>query len=91
MLGISAIRPVQMAAASACGRPAPRTVQRPGRTPAPPVTGSDIKIYWLNGSKVADNYGDLYDGSWDDETNTKNETRQRQQSHPGDPAPGPEA
>ena len=29
--------------------------------------GSGIKIYWLNGSKVADNYSDLYDGSWDDE------------------------
>ena len=22
-------------------------------------------IYWLNGAKVADNYSDLYDGSWD--------------------------
>ena len=22
-------------------------------------------IYWLNGAKVADNYADLYDGSWD--------------------------
>ena len=22
-------------------------------------------IYWLNGNKVADNYADLYDGSWD--------------------------
>ena len=28
-------------------------------------------IYWLGGSKVADNYGDLYDGSWDDETNPR--------------------
>ena len=23
-------------------------------------------IYWLDGPKVADNYGDFYDGSWDD-------------------------
>ena len=28
-------------------------------------------IYWLGGSKVADNYGDLYDGSWDDETSPR--------------------
>ena len=44
-------------------------------------SGSDIKIYWLNGSKVADNYGDLYDGSWDDETNTKNEHGNAQSHH----------
>ena len=25
-----------------------------------------VAIYWLNGQKVADNYGDFYDGSWDD-------------------------
>ena len=23
-------------------------------------------VYWLNGIKVADNYGDMYDGNWDD-------------------------
>ena len=28
-----------------------------------------VPIYWLNGSKVADDYADLYDGSWDDEAN----------------------
>ena len=27
--------------------------------------GADSPIYWLNGVKVADNYADLYDGSWD--------------------------
>ena len=27
----------------------------------------------MNGSKVADNYADFYDGSWDDEANDKNE------------------
>ena len=24
-----------------------------------------MPIYWLDGPKVADNYGDFYDGSWD--------------------------
>ena len=25
-----------------------------------------VPIYWLNGTKVADDYGDFYDGTWDD-------------------------
>ena len=29
------------------------------------TTGTGVPIYWLNGDKVADNYGDFYDGSWD--------------------------
>ena len=32
-----------------------------------------VPIYWLNGNKVADDYQDFYDGSWDDEANDKNE------------------
>ena len=28
-------------------------------------TDTDAAIYWLNGAKVADNYGDFYDRSWD--------------------------
>ena len=32
-----------------------------------------VPIYWLNGNKVADNYPDFYDGTWDDEANDKNE------------------
>ena len=32
---------------------------------------TNAAIYWLGGSKVADNYGDLYDGTWDDESNPK--------------------
>ena len=32
-----------------------------------------VPIYWLGGAKVADDYEDFYDGSWDDETNTKDE------------------
>ena len=33
------------------------------------TTGSGgVPIYWLNGSKVADDYGDFYDGSWSNAT-----------------------
>ena len=38
------------------------------------TTGTGVPIYWLNGAKVADDYADFYDGSWDDEANNKNET-----------------
>ena len=33
-----------------------------------------VPIYWLNGTKVADDYEDFYDGDWDDEANGKNES-----------------
>ena len=36
--------------------------------------GAGVPIYWVNGSKVADDYADFYDGSWDDEANDKNES-----------------
>ena len=36
--------------------------------------GAGVPIYWLNGSKAADDYGDFYDGDWDDEANDKNES-----------------
>ena len=29
------------------------------------TTGGGVPIYWLDGAKVADNYADFYDGSWD--------------------------
>ena len=29
------------------------------------TTGAGQAIYWLNGAKLADNYSDFYDGSWD--------------------------
>ena len=32
------------------------------------TTGTGVPIYWVNGDKVADNYPDFYDGSWDSET-----------------------
>ena len=39
-------------------------------------TSSDtgVPIYWLNGNKVADDYQDFYDGSWDSEGSAKNES-----------------
>ena len=38
-------------------------------------TSSDkgLPIYWLNGTKVADDYEDFYNGNWDDEVNDKNQ------------------
>ena len=36
--------------------------------------GTGVPIYWLDGAKVADDYADFYDGSWDDEINDKNES-----------------
>ena len=33
-----------------------------------------MPIYWLNGSKIADNYAGFYDGGWDDEANPRNES-----------------
>ena len=32
------------------------------------LTGTGVPIYWLDGEKVADDYADLLDGSWDNET-----------------------
>ena len=38
------------------------------------ATNKGVPIYWLAGAKAADNYQDFYDGSWDDESNTKDES-----------------
>ena len=38
------------------------------------TTGTGVPIYWLDGTKVADNYTDFYDGDWDDEANDTNES-----------------
>ena len=35
------------------------------------ATAKGLPIYWLNGSKVADDYEDFYDGTWDDEANPR--------------------
>ena len=37
------------------------------------TTGTGVAIYWLGGAKVADDYGDFYDGSWDSAV-ARNET-----------------
>ena len=37
------------------------------------TTGTGVVIHWLNGNKVADDYTDFYNGSWDDEANDKEE------------------
>ena len=33
-----------------------------------------VAIYWLGGNKVADEYEDFYDETWDDEVNSKDES-----------------
>ena len=38
------------------------------------TTGTGVPIYWLDGTKAADDYADFYDGDWDDEANDKNES-----------------
>ena len=37
------------------------------------TVGAGVPVYWLGGEKVADDYADLYDGSWDS-GNAKTET-----------------
>ena len=36
------------------------------------ATALGLAVYWLNGNKVADDYQDFYDGTWDDEANPTN-------------------
>ena len=38
-----------------------------------PANYPGVRIYWLNGVKVADDYNDFYDNGWDNEIDTKNE------------------
>ena len=38
------------------------------------ASNKGVPIYWLDGTKIADDYEDFYDGSWDDEANDKNES-----------------
>ena len=37
------------------------------------TTGTGVPIYWLNSSSLADDYSDLYDGSWANESQRTNE------------------
>ena len=34
------------------------------------TTGTGVPIYWVKGAKVADDYSDFYDGSWDSKAGT---------------------
>ena len=47
------------------------------------MTGTGVPIYWVNGSKVADNYADFFDNSWDDAQNSKNERGRNQNAASG--------
>ena len=38
------------------------------------TTGTGVRIYWLNGVRVADNYADFYDGGWDNEAAPRDES-----------------
>ncbi len=38
------------------------------------TTGAGVPIYWLRGNKLADDYADFYDGTWDDQTNGTDES-----------------
>ena len=38
------------------------------------TTGTGVPIYWLGGTKAADDYAGFYDGGWDDEANAKDES-----------------
>lgn len=35
------------------------------------TTGEGVPIYWLRGDKVADDYADFYDGTWDEESRVR--------------------
>ena len=34
------------------------------------TTGTGVPVYWLNGARVADDYGDFWDGTWDAQAST---------------------
>ena len=51
------------------------------------TTGTGVPIYWLGGNKVADDYADFYDGSWDDETNSTDESGTARSLSAGDDQP----
>ena len=36
--------------------------------------GTGVPIYWLGGNKAADDYGDFYDGAWDEEASVRDES-----------------
>ena len=38
------------------------------------ASNQGVPIYWLGGNRVADDYGDFYDGDWDEEANDRDES-----------------
>ncbi|MDE0278418.1 MAG: hypothetical protein OYH76_21185 [Defluviicoccus sp.] len=47
------------------------------------ATGTGVPIYWLGGAKVADDYGDFWDGSWDANQSSDRRNRLGQASDAG--------
>ena len=47
------------------------------------ATGTGVPIYWLNGARVADDYTDFWDGSWDANAGTDRRNRLGQASNAG--------
>ena len=47
------------------------------------ATGTGVPIYWLNGAKVADDYTDFWDNSWDAQVGTDRRNAAGQQSNSG--------
>ena len=38
------------------------------------TTGAGVSVYWLGGDKIADDYADFYDDTWDDESGVTDES-----------------
>ena len=47
------------------------------------ATGTGVPIYWMGGAKVADDYGDFWDGSWDANASSDRRNRLGQASNSG--------
>ena len=67
-----------------CARPLISTGNIDARTITNTVYTNDDKglpVYWLGGSKVADNYEDFYDGSWANETSARDRNGNTRLAH----------
>ena len=47
------------------------------------ATGTGVPIYWLNGARVANDYTDFWDGSWDANAGSDRRNRLGQANNPG--------
>ncbi len=50
------------------------TVNHPNIRDNTGTNGAGVPIYWMEGSKVADDYNDFYDGSWDNPRDVRTST-----------------